>query len=135
MHALTGPAQFDAVLSSRKRINDPALSAHFVLHYLMKTEPAQDTQAAIRVGFIVAKRLSKRAARRNLIRRVWKEAIRSKADALATDRPYCDLVIRQHKALDKERFHSANSRQVRLFVRQEAEALIARWLKALAPTS
>jgi ribonuclease P protein component len=131
MQALCGPAAFDEVFRQGRRISNDAYSAHFALHYLKPTD-STDTQAApaLRVGFIVSKRLSKHSCRRNLIRRVWKAAIQK---AQIEQKPLGTqiMVVRQRAAFDVKRYNSAASRLLSASIAQEASSLLAQWQRQI----
>lgn len=135
MQALKGAGQFDAVLRQRAKASRTAQSEHFALHHLqhhhtMPEEGPEKTQAQFRLGFILPKRLSKQASRRNQIRRVWKAVI---SEAIGTANPLqaLDFVVRQRSPFDAAQFRSPASPLLKAAVRQEAQALLLRVLAKL----
>jgi ribonuclease P protein component len=127
MQALVGARQFDTVLGSRLRITNSPISPHFALHIAQRPPDGEaDTATSdVRIGFIIAKKLSKQACRRNQIRRIWKATV---LDALAqAPAMKADLVIRQKAPFDKAQFISASSPLLILQIQQEAKALLMMW--------
>ncbi len=131
MQALCGAAAFDEVFRHGRRISSDAHSAHFALHYLKPKKPAVTISAPeplpeLYLGFIVSKRLSKRSSRRNLIRRVWKEALQN-VQAQQASLGHQVIVVRQRAAFKPTQFHSPASKLLSACIAQEAQALIAQW--------
>jgi ribonuclease P protein component len=151
----------DAVIQQGERSH----SKHFALHWL-RTDPltsltplVSETEATpISLGnqknsqiafcaFVVSKRNAKHAARRNLIRRVWREALqRVEARAPAAGKPNTEpasdevrlgthppalvncvvrCVVRLTKPFDKQAFKSAASTLLAAQIASEAAALTA----------
>lgn len=82
-HRLTKTDEFSSVFSFRKALR----STTFLLHY----RPREIEQAGgARLGLVVAKRFLRRSVDRNLIRRVIREAFRTKH----SDLPASDLILR-----------------------------------------
>lgn len=132
MQALCGAAAFDEVFRQGRRISSDAYSTHFALHYLKRspTESASShisSKADLRLGFIVSKRLSKHSSRRNLIRRVWRQALQ-KVQAQQASAQTQTLIIRQRMSFAAKDFCSPASSRLSATIAQEAQALIAQWL-------
>jgi ribonuclease P protein component len=132
MQALCGAAAFDEVFRQGRRISSDAYSTHFALHYLKRsaTECATtdiSSKADIRLGFIVSKRLSKHSSRRNLIRRVWRQALQNLQAQQASPEIHM-LIIRQRVSFAAKDFCSPASSRLSATIAQEAQALIAQWL-------
>jgi ribonuclease P protein component len=142
MQALCGAAAFDEVFRQGRRISSDAYSTHFALHYLKRdptptecegtpsniSNPTSSTsQTDLRLGFIVSKRLSKHSSRRNLIRRVWKQALQ-KAQAQQASTQTQALIIRQRMSFAAKDFYSPASSRLSAAIAQEAQALITQWL-------
>ena len=84
-HRLRRPAEFAAVMASRKRLR----SERFELRFRNNNGPSA------RLGLIVAKRLARRAVLRNLLKRLIREAFRTMRPQLSAN----DLVFRLTKAV------------------------------------
>jgi ribonuclease P protein component len=84
---LTGTDDFSSVFGFRKAIK----SAHFLLHY----RPRGGTDGA-RLGLVIAKRHLRRAVDRNLVKRLVREAFRTRHSEL----PSRDLIVRLAVKLD-----------------------------------
>jgi ribonuclease P protein component len=132
MQALCGAAAFDEVFRQGRRISSDAYSTHFALHYLKRSAESATTdisnKADIRLGFIVSKRLSKHSSRRNLIRRMWKQALQKAQDQQASPGTHT-LIIRQRVSFAAKDFYSPASSLLSATIAQEAQALIAQWLR------
>jgi ribonuclease P protein component len=130
MQALCGTAAFDEVFRQGRRISSDAYSTHFALHYLKRSAESATTdisnKADIRLGFIVSKRLSKHSSRRNLIRRVWKQALQEVPAQQASIASQA-LIIRQRASFAAKDYYSPASRHLSATIAQEAQALIAQW--------
>ncbi|MBU6436949.1 MAG: ribonuclease P protein component [Betaproteobacteria bacterium] len=113
MQALTHPTQFDAVFKSGRRTS----SDHFVLHWL-----AGESAAGLRLGFILPKRLARRAARRNLIKRQWRTHCAAAERAGING----DAVVRLVKPFDRDAFRSPASPLLAHAVAAQAEQLLSR---------
>ena len=101
---LLSPAQFSAVLSGPLALRASA----FALHVVERTTPgalpadvsadlsaiAPDTATGWRLGLVIPKRFEASAARRNAIKRRWREAFRLRAASLEAQLPASDLVVR-----------------------------------------
>lgn len=79
---MSGPAQYKSILSRGSRKKSGA--AFFDVKYLPNGE------GRARLGYVVPKRLAPRAVRRNLIKRLIREAFRRQKQAF----PAFDLIIR-----------------------------------------
>jgi ribonuclease P protein component len=113
VQALATPAQFDAVFRQGRR----HASSHFVLHWL-----AGAPGDGLRLGFILPKRLAKRAVRRNLIKRIWRtELAAAERSGLAGD-----AVVRLAQPFDREQFRSPASVPLKREVAAQAAALLSR---------
>jgi len=84
---LTGGGDFAAVLKERPI----ARNERFAVHVRIRQEPG-----VLRLGFVVPRRLAPRAVDRNAIRRVWREALRTRGAVVAG--PGCDIVVRLRAA-------------------------------------
>jgi ribonuclease P protein component len=132
MQALCGAAAFDEVFRQGRRISSDAYSTHFALHYLKRSttdsaSPNISSKADLRLGFIVSKRLSKHSSRRNLIRRVWRQALQNLQAQQASPGTQT-LIVRQRVSFAAKDFYSPASSRLSATIAQEAQALIAQWL-------
>jgi len=84
-HRLRRPAEFAAVMASRKRLR----SERFELRY------CGNNGSSARLGLIIPKRLARRAVLRNLLKRLIREAFRTMRPQLSAN----DLVFRLTKTL------------------------------------
>jgi ribonuclease P protein component len=117
VRALVGAKAFDAVFKQGRRYS----ATRFTVHWLRAGEPPQPQEPkALHLGFIIPKRLAKRAARRNQIRRVWRECLLQ-----ATNRGLNGhVVVRLVQGFGPLEFNSSASKLLASAVRQEAQALI-----------
>jgi len=100
--------EFSSVFSFRKRYS----SQHIVVHY----KPNQIKQ--LKVGFVVAKKVAKRAVDRNYMRRVLREFCRHHlVKAFDTDQQGLHAVIQIRKKFDKKDFLSVNEELALVFDR------------------
>lgn len=92
--------------------------AHFDLHYL-RIETGAAHSGGVRLGLVIGKKLARRAALRNLMKRIGREAFRLARPAL----PDCELVLRLAKPV-----HDADlsDRKTRRAWRVEIDNLLAR---------
>jgi ribonuclease P protein component len=128
MQALVGAKQFDGVLGSRQRMPPSPHSPHFALHYTIRAS-TDIAHARLRLGFIVAKKLSKQARRRNQIRRIWKAEIYLAFKAALAQGVELDLVVRQKATFHRAQFISAVSTPLKAQIQQEARALLTQCLQ------
>lgn len=95
--------EFSSVFSFRKRFS----TANLVIHY----KPNVDVAA--RVGFVVAKKVAKRAVDRNYMRRVLRELCRQELHALNG----VDVVIQVKKPFNNGQFLLMKQELVMLFAK------------------
>jgi ribonuclease P protein component len=124
--ALVGAGAFDAVFKQGQRHR----SARFALHYLQvnRGQGAMELAGAkaaspLQIGFIIPKRLAKRAARRNQIRRIWRECLQ---EAVRLGGLRGQVVVRLVQGFAPLEFKSSASTWLAGAVRQEALTLLGR---------
>jgi ribonuclease P protein component len=99
--------------SSVFRLRPWRRSAHFVIY-------GRPTGREARLGLVIGKKFAPRAATRNLIRRVAREAFRARRGDLGG----WDILLRLHTRFEKTAFPSAASRPLKALVRAEIEDLL-----------
>jgi ribonuclease P protein component len=82
-YRLTRTDEFSSVFSFRKAIRSP----NFLLHYRPRGGEQTDS---VRLGLVIAKRYLRRSVDRNLVKRLVREAFRTRRSNL----PSCDLIVR-----------------------------------------
>ena len=87
---LVNSAEFTNVFNHRKRLS----SSNLFLYY------CPNKIGAYRLGFVVPKRISRLAVRRNYMRRLIREILKRQISFKAS----FDIVIRVHKTFDKKKF-------------------------------
>ncbi len=124
---LMRPESFSASLRGRG-----VRGQDFYLHHRMAVDAdgiqpgPWDRQCVL--GFVVPKRLCKQAVRRNLIRRVMREALREvmRRDDLSWTGPTPVLVLKLTRKLP-DSFVSANSRSLMQYVRTQIQQLLRQY--------
>lgn len=112
---LTRPAQFSAVFAKRG-----VLRGRYFFVHRRDREPHEEALPAVpqaRLGLVVPKKLCKLAVRRNLAKRVVREAFRQQRAGL----PACDLVFRLATNLNRLEWPGTKS-----LLAADARALLAR---------
>lgn len=100
--------EFSSVFSFRKRY----ATAHLVIHY----KPNEQDQP--RVGFVVAKKIAKRAIDRNYMRRVLRVLCRQELHLLGgVGSKHVDIVIQVKRPFKKNNFLSLRAEMATLFVK------------------
>ncbi len=123
---LTKTDEFSSVFSFRKRV-----SQHFItLHYLPKNKQEQDKEhhalagsskeTIVRVGFVVAKRVAKRAVDRNYMRRVLRMLCRQQLALVSVD---VDLIIQVHKPFINADYETVSSELASLLAKMQKRTL------------
>ncbi|MFC0402423.1 ribonuclease P protein component [Paraburkholderia rhizosphaerae] len=98
--------------SSVFRLRPWRRTAHFVVY-------ARPTGNPARLGLVIGKKFAPRAATRNLIRRLAREAFRVRRGEFGG----WDVLIRLHTKIDKKAFPSAASAPLKALCRGEIESL------------
>jgi ribonuclease P protein component len=107
--------------SSVFRLRPWRRSPHFVVY-------ARPTGQSARLGLVIGKKFAPRAATRNLVRRIAREAFRLRAD----DFGGWDILLRLHTRLDKKAFPSAASPPLKALCRDEFDALLGKAAREIA---
>jgi ribonuclease P protein component len=94
---LTTQADYAAVFACRRVLRGRALMLH-----LGELRPAASEGAAARLGLVVAKKFLKRAAGRNLVKRLVREQFRLRRQSL----PPRDFVFRLMGKIEKPKSHA-----------------------------
>jgi ribonuclease P protein component len=100
--------------SSVFRLRPWGRSAHFVLY-------GRPTGAAARLGLVVGKKYAPRAVTRNVVRRLAREAFRTRRAELAG----WDILVRLHLKFDRKALPSASSPALKQVCRAELDGLLA----------
>jgi|LWDU01.1.fsa_nt_gi ribonuclease P protein component len=93
--------EFSSVFSFRKRFS----TSNLIVHY------KQNKEVVVRVGFVVAKKVAKRAVDRNYMRRVLRELCRKELHVLNG----VDVVIQAKKPFSSHQFLLVKQELVMLF--------------------
>jgi ribonuclease P protein component len=115
-------AQFSAIFRSRPLRR----SAHFVVYMLSSS--AATAAGNARLGVVIGRKCARRAATRNLVRRVTREAFRMRREELAG----WDVLLRMHRAFEASVFPSAASVALKRACREEIIALLDLAVKQVA---
>jgi len=99
--------------SSVFRLRPWRRTAHFVVY-------ARPTGNDARLGLVIGKKYAPRAATRNLVRRLAREAFRLRRAEFGG----WDVLLRLHTRFDKKALPSASSSPLRALCRSEIEALL-----------
>lgn len=99
--------------SSVFRLRPWRRTAHFVVY-------GRPTGNEARLGLVIGKKYAPRAATRNLVRRIAREAFRLRR----ADFGGWDVLLRLHTRFDKKALPSASSPPLRALCRSEIEALL-----------
>ncbi|WP_144111329.1 ribonuclease P protein component [Paraburkholderia sp. BCC1886] len=99
--------------SSVFRLRPWRRTAHFVVY-------GRPTGNEARLGLVIGKKYAPRAATRNLVRRIAREAFRLRRAEFGG----WDVLLRLHTRIDKKAFPSASSPPLRTLFRSEIEALL-----------
>lgn len=90
--------EFSSVFSFRKRFSSPSLVVHYKPNQLQE----------VRIGFVVAKKVAKRAVDRNYMRRVLREFCRNQLPALGLEAVGTDAIIQVKKKFERKDFTALN---------------------------
>ncbi|GLU35133.1 ribonuclease P protein component [Trinickia caryophylli] len=107
--------------SSVFRLRPWRRSAHFVVY-------ARPTGNEARLGLVIGKKFAPRAASRNLVRRIAREAFRLRR----ADFGGWDILLRLTTRFDKAAFSSASSPPLKALCRSEIEALLDKVAREIA---
>jgi len=107
--------------SSVFRLRPWRRTAHFVVY-------ARPTGNDARLGLVIGKKFAPRAATRNLIRRLAREAFRLRRGEFGG----WDVLIRLHTKIDKKVFPSASSSPLKALFRGEIDGLLDKVAREIA---
>jgi ribonuclease P protein component len=107
--------------SSVFRLRPWRRSAHFVVY-------ARPTGHEARLGLVIGKKFAPRAATRNLVRRIAREAFRLRRAEFGG----WDILLRLHARFDKGAFPSATSPSLKALCRAEIEGLLEKAAREIA---
>jgi ribonuclease P protein component len=107
--------------SSVFRLRPWRRSAHFVVY-------ARPTGHEARLGLVIGKKFAPRAATRNLVRRIAREAFRLRRAEFGG----WDILLRLHARFDKKAFPSAASPPLKALCRAEIEELLGKTAREIA---
>jgi ribonuclease P protein component len=107
--------------SSVFRLRPWRRSAHFVVY-------ARPTGHEARLGLVIGKKFAPRAATRNLVRRIAREAFRLRRAEFGG----WDILLRLHARVDKKAFPSAASPPLKALCRAEIEELLEKTAREIA---
>nr|WP_207005030.1 ribonuclease P protein component [Trinickia mobilis] len=107
--------------SSVFRLRPWRRSAHFVVY-------ARPTGNEARLGLVIGKKYAPRAATRNLVRRIAREAFRTRR----ADFGGWDVLVRLHTRFDKKALPSAASVSLKALCRSEIDELLGKAAREIA---
>ncbi|TKC83489.1 ribonuclease P protein component [Trinickia terrae] len=107
--------------SSVFRLRPWRRSAHFVVY-------ARPTGNDARLGLVIGKKFAPRAATRNLVRRIAREAFRVRR----ADFGGWDILLRLHTRFDKKALPSAASAPLKMLCRSEIDELLSKAAREIA---
>jgi ribonuclease P protein component len=107
--------------SSVFRLRPWRRTAHFVLY-------GRPTGNDARLGLVIGKKYAPRAATRNLVRRIAREAFRLRRAEFGG----WDVLLRLHTRLDKKAFPSAQSQSLKTLCRGEIQTLLDKAAREIA---
>lgn len=113
--------------SSVFRLRPWGRSAHFVL-YLRETDTGGGGGKPARLGLVIGRKFAPRAATRNALRRLARDAFRIRRGRFGG----CDVLLRLHSRFDRSAFPSAASAPLKRLCRAEFEMLLDGALARLA---